>query len=86
MNFSFLLFFIRLSSSVRLGAQRINSTNDDFIQDVNIIRSEQHPMYNEKYGINDIALLTLERDIDATRKFSNRSFLIEIFQFVLHFK
>lgn len=73
-NYNIFLEFYLSSSSVRLGAHRINSTNDEFVQDVNIIRAEIHPSYNEKYGLNDIAILYLERDIDATRKLSNKSF------------
>lgn len=52
---------------MRLGAHQLNSTSDDFTQDVKVIRSEAHPNY-ERYGINDIAILHLERDVDATRK------------------
>lgn len=61
------------STTVRLGAHQLNSTNDDFTQDVKVIRSEAHPNY-ERYGINDIAILHLERDVDATRKLGYKSF------------
>lgn len=55
-------------TSVRLGVYDITSTNDETIQDVNVIRAERHPDYDFRYGINDIAILYLERDVDATRK------------------
>lgn len=38
------------------------------MQDVKVIQSDRHPEYNERFGANDIAILHLERDIDATRK------------------
>lgn len=69
----FILFNFSLKiqrSSVRLGAYNITSTNDEAVQDVNVIRTLRHPDYDERYGINDIAILYLERDVDATRKSS----------------
>lgn len=46
----------------------ITDEYDETVQDVNIIRTESHPDYDSRYGTNDIAILYLERDVDATRK------------------
>lgn len=53
---------------MRLGAYNISVTNEDAVQDVQLIAAERHIDYDERLGINDIAILYLERDVDATRK------------------
>lgn len=75
-------FFVQ-SSTVRLGAHQINATNDDFSQYVKVIRAEAHPNY-ERFGIIDIAILHLERDVDATRKLNNKSFFFFKFKFSIN--
>lgn len=56
-------------SFVRLGVFEISSNNDQRVQDIKVIRSEQHPDYNEQTKMNDIAILYLERDVKFTGKF-----------------
>lgn len=53
-----------LSSFVRLGEHDLSTTNETKHVDIKIKDFKRHENYDPKYKLRDIAILTLEKDIE----------------------
>lgn len=66
---------------VRLGEHDVTTNTDGPVQDIRVVKITSHEQWSPSVLANDIALLTLERDVDFSGK-KNIVFLLWKFYFL----
>lgn len=51
---------------VRLGEHDMSTTDDGAHQDIRVCNADKHEQFNDDLNINDIAMITLVRDVEFT--------------------